>query len=72
MNTNNNQILSAWNKVISEKSVWEHLKIKDSAFYFEKDDMEIFLSSFKTKDLPQKSIHTYIKRKDTYKIKYIC
>lgn len=49
----NEQLLSAWNKLTSDKTIWDYLIIQDGAFYFKKEDKKIFLSSFKTKDLPE-------------------
>lgn len=46
-------LLSAWDQINKEKNIWEHLYIKDKAFWFKKDEANIFLSSFDTKDLPE-------------------
>ncbi|KEI04400.1 hypothetical protein ADU90_13725 [Clostridium botulinum] len=52
MKKSNLEILAAWEKITKEKTVWQHLAIENSAFYFKTDDKKIFLSSFKDKDLP--------------------
>lgn len=46
-------ILSAWEKLIKQKSVWQHLIIEDLAFYFDSEGEKVFLSSVKTNDLPK-------------------
>ncbi|MDQ0148169.1 hypothetical protein ACFO6R_03530 [Eubacterium multiforme] len=53
MKERNSEILSAWQKINEEKNMWQYLSIEDSAFYFNKDNKKVFLSSFKDKDLPK-------------------
>lgn len=53
MKERNARILSAWQKINEEKNMWQYLSIEDSAFYFNKDNKKVFLSSFKDKDLPK-------------------
>lgn len=47
------ELLIAWEKVNKDKNIWQRLCIEDSAFYFNEGHRKIFLSSFKTKDLPE-------------------
>lgn len=53
MNNQKQQRITAWEKVTGEKKVWDYLTIENSAFHFQKEKDKVFLSSFKTKDLPQ-------------------
>ncbi|GAB6169346.1 hypothetical protein JCM1393_18060 [Clostridium carnis] len=47
------KILSAWDRLSKEKTIWEYLLIDNSSFYLKNGDEKIFLSSFKNKDLPR-------------------
>nr|WP_307906093.1 hypothetical protein [Clostridium botulinum] len=42
MKKSNLEILAAWEKITKEKTVWQHLAIENSAFYFKTDDKKIF------------------------------
>ncbi|WKF72344.1 hypothetical protein QYM42_08125 [Lactococcus lactis] len=42
----------AWEIVEQEPSVWDAIDVKDKAFYYKTDQEKIFLSSFKSRDLP--------------------
>ncbi|WDA67282.1 hypothetical protein [Lactococcus lactis] len=42
----------AWEKVKKEPTVWDAIEVKDKSFYYKIDQETIFLSSFKSKELP--------------------
>ncbi|MDG4984993.1 hypothetical protein OGZ51_12645 [Lactococcus lactis] len=42
----------AWEIVKKEPTVWDAIEVKDKAFYYKTDQGNIFLSSFKSRDLP--------------------
>jgi len=42
----------AWEKVKKEPTVWSAIEVKDKAFYYKTDEEKLFLSSFKSRDLP--------------------
>ncbi|MDA3972967.1 hypothetical protein PF023_02815 [Enterococcus thailandicus] len=42
----------AWEIVKREPTVWEFIEIKNDSFYYKINQEELFLSSFKSKDLP--------------------
>lgn len=42
----------AWEKVKKEPTVWDAIEVKDKSFYYKIDQEIIFLSSFKSKELP--------------------
>jgi len=42
----------AWEEVKKEPTVWDAIEVKDKSFYYKIDQETIFLSSFKSKELP--------------------
>lgn len=53
MEESHTSLEEAWNQTQQEPTVWDHLATKDQAFYYDYNNKSIFLSSFKTKDLPE-------------------
>ncbi|WP_439444151.1 hypothetical protein ACSMFR_05850 [Listeria aquatica] len=51
-NQNSEDIEKAWEIVDQEPTVWDSIEIKNNSFYYKANQEEIFLSSFKNKDLP--------------------
>lgn len=45
-------IKEAWEIVAQEPTVWDFIELKDRAFYYKINQEKIFLSSFKSNDLP--------------------
>lgn len=53
MTKKNKELTLAWYKVIHEKTVWQNLFIENMGFWYKCKNENIFLSSFKTEDLPK-------------------
>ncbi len=48
-----NTIKNAWNKVNSQRKVWDHLRIENHAFYYQVNEKKILLSHFADQYLPK-------------------